>query len=152
MVNILTRSLLDRCIIFATEKHAGQLDKGGLPYILHPLRVMLDPSMDTEAKQCVAVLHDVLEDTDATKAEIIWLTESRDITNSVILLTHEKNEPNLSYWNNILLDPTGVARCVKLADIRDNLSPSRLSVLPQQDQERLRKKYAKALEVLNQKE
>jgi len=113
---------------------------------------MLDPSMDTEAKQCVAVLHDVLEDTDATKAEIIWLTESRDITNSVILLTHEKNEPNLSYWNNILLDPTGVARCVKLADIRDNLSPSRLSVLPQQDQERLRKKYAKALEVLNQKE
>lgn len=145
----MTQSLLDRCIIFAVEKHAGQLDKGGLPYILHPLRVMLDPTMDTEEKKCVAVLHDVLEDTDATKAELFWLTENRNITNSVILLTHEKNEPNLTYWQSILQDPSGVARCVKLADIQDNLSPTRLGVLPQEDQERLRKKYARALEVLN---
>lgn len=49
--------ILDKCIIFAVQKHAGQLDKVGLPYILHPLRVMPDLSLETEEQRCIAVLH-----------------------------------------------------------------------------------------------
>lgn len=142
-------SLLDRCIIFVIQKHSGQLDKVGLPYILHPLRVMSDLSLETEEQRCIAVLHDVLEDTDATKVDLFWLTESREITESVVYLTHPRNEPNPKYWQRILEDPTGNARAVKLADIRDNMSPARMQGLPILDQERMMHKYQAALHVLN---
>ena len=143
-------SLLEQCIIFATKKHFGQIDKAGLPYILHPLRVMLDPTLDTEEKRCVAILHDTLEDTNTTRDELFYLTNDR-IENSVYYLTHEKNIPNIQYWNKILEDPTGIARIVKLVDIQDNLSPTRLSVLSKTDQIRLCMKYAKAISILDQK-
>ena len=55
-------SMLDRAIEIAVQAHSGQLDKGGAPYILHPLRVML--RMATEEERIVAVLHDVVEDSD----------------------------------------------------------------------------------------
>ena len=60
---------LDKAITFATRKHTGQVDKAGQPYILHPLRLML--KMKHETQQIVAVLHDVLEDTDATIVDLI---------------------------------------------------------------------------------
>lgn len=141
--------LLDRCIIFATQKHAGQLDKVGLPYILHPLRVMLDPSLKTEEQQCVAVLHDVLEDTNTSYQELLFLTKNPDIVNSVIYLTHVKNAPNIEYWKQILEDPSGNARIVKLADIRDNTSEFRMTGLLKEDQMRLTIKYSQALQILN---
>ena len=60
---------LSRAIVFAANYHAGQKDKGGEPYILHSLRVMM--KMETEEEKVVAVLHDVLEDTEATEEEIL---------------------------------------------------------------------------------
>ncbi len=139
-------TLLDECIVFAVRKHSGQLDKVGLPYIYHPLRVMMDPTICTDERKCVAILHDVLEDTDTTKEEILELTQSVPITHAVVLLTHPLNEPNITYWQRIRTD--SVALAVKIADIKDNMSPARMSCLPIKDQERLRKKYTKALEIL----
>ena len=53
---------LEKAIQIAVEAHTGQVDKGGNPYILHPLRVML--SLNTEEERIVGVLHDVVEDCD----------------------------------------------------------------------------------------
>lgn len=141
-------NLLDRSIVYATIQHSGQLDKVGLPYIYHPLRVMLDNTLTTEHQKCIAVLHDVLEDTPATIVDLVTMGLPHNVVNSLVALTHIRNEPNPQYWQRILNEPTGDARLVKLADIRDNSSDSRLSCLPEADQIRLRTKYQAALEYL----
>lgn len=146
---IVTLRLLDRCIIFATEKHASQLDKVGLPYILHPLRVMTDPLLTTEEQRCIAVLHDVFEDCEVTTMELQELNLPDSILDSLDAITHYENEPNVEYWQRILKDPTGDAKAVKLADIRDNTSAFRMQGLPEEDRERMLKKYVQALHVLN---
>ena len=59
-------SSLERAIIIAAEAHTGQVDKAGVSYILHPLRLMLQ--MKTDVERIVAVLHDVVEDSHWTLA------------------------------------------------------------------------------------
>ena len=56
--------LLNLAIVVATNAHRGQKDKQGQPYILHPLRVMTNPRLVTDDETIIAVLHDVLADTD----------------------------------------------------------------------------------------
>ena len=140
--------LLDRCIIYATNQHSGQKDKVGLPYIFHPLRVMLDPSLVTENQKCIAILHDVLEDTPATIVDLVTLGLQRDVVNALVAITHICNEPNTQYWQRILDEPTGDAKLVKLADIQDNTSEARMCCLPEVDQIRLKAKYNSAIKYL----
>lgn len=140
--------LSDRCIIYATNQHSGQKDKAGLPYIFHPLRVMLDPSLTTENQKCIAVLHDVLEDTPATIVDLVTLGLPHNVVNALVAITHIRNEPNTQYWQRILDEPTGDAKLVKLADIRDNTSEARMGCLPEVDQIRLRAKYNEAIKYL----
>lgn len=143
--------LLDHCIIFATYKHAEQLDKLGSPYIYHPLRVMLDETLTTETQKCVAICHDLLEDTTTTIEELHKIGMSDDMITVIVALTHLENEPNTTYWQRILDEPSGDARLVKIADIKDNLSESRMSQLPEEVQTRLKEKYNRALQYLDQK-
>jgi len=143
--------LIDNCIIFSTYKHAEQLDKLGSPYIYHPLRVMLDESLTTETQKCVAICHDLLEDTTTTIEELHKIGMSDDMITIVVALTHLENEPNTTYWQRILDEPSGDARLVKIADIKDNLSESRMSQLPEEVQTRLKEKYNRALQYLDQK-
>ena len=141
--------LIDHCIIFATYKHAEQTDKNGLPYIFHPLRVMLDESLTTETQKCVAVCHDLLEDTTTTTEELKEIGLPETTINVIVALTHLKNEPNTTYWQRILDEPSGDAKLVKIADIKDNTSESRMNCLPEEVQTRLKEKYYKALQYLN---
>jgi hypothetical protein len=141
--------LIDHCIIFATYKHAEQTDKNGLPYIFHPLRVMLDESLTTETQKCVAVCHDLLEDTTTTTEELKEIGLPETTINVIVALTHLKNEPNTTYWQRILNEPSGDAKLVKIADIKDNTSESRMNCLPEEVQARLKEKYYKALQYLN---
>jgi len=143
--------LIDNCIIFATYKHAEQLDKLGSPYIYHLLRVMLDESLTTETQKCVAICHDLLEDTTTTIEELHKIGMPDDMITTIVALTHIKNEPNTTYWQRILDEPSGDARLVKIADIKDNLSESRMSQLPEEVQTRLKEKYNRALQYLDQK-
>jgi len=143
--------LIDNCIIFSTYKHAEQLDKLGSPYIYHPLRVMLDESLTTETQKCVAICHDLLEDTTTTIEELHKIGMSDDMITVIVALTHLENEPNTTYWQRILDEPSGDARLVKIADIKDNLSESRMSQLPEEVQTRLKEKYNRALQYLDQK-
>lgn len=86
----MSMSNLDRAIILATRAHSGQIDKSGLPYILHPLRVML--KMTTEEERIIAVLHDVLEDTDVTAHDLSAEGFSDEIVEAVQALSRSEDE------------------------------------------------------------
>lgn len=81
-------STLEKAIALAAKKHAGQIDKAGQPYILHPLRLMLN--VDTIEQKMVAVMHDLLEDTDTTIVDLISLGFSQNVIDAVVALTKKK--------------------------------------------------------------
>lgn len=130
-------STLEKAIKLATEVHTGQLDKGGQPYILHPLRVML--KMQTNEERIVAVLHDVLED--GTALSLYQSGFSENIVEAVKALTRGKRE---SYEDYIArLAPNQLARTVKLRDLEDNMDLQRIPIVSSLDLDRWRK-YALA--------
>lgn len=104
---------------FIAKKHAGQKRYNGNPYIIHPIRVSQDVSGSVE--KVVALLHDVIEDTDTTVAEIesIFGTE---VAQAVNALSHRKDETWMDYIARVKANP--IAKAVKLSDISDNLSDS----------------------------
>ena len=114
----LSRIKLPRAIALAAEAHDGQVDKAGAPYILHPLRVMLQ--METDEERIVAVLHDILEDTHVDGHTISNLFGS-EIFTAVYALTRQKDETYHAFIERAKKNP--LARKVKIADIRDNLRP-----------------------------
>jgi len=148
--------LLEEAITVACIYHMGQLDKAGQPYILHPLAVMLDPSLTTDKERTIAVLHDVLEDTrdriavhNAAENDLYKLFRNNkcpELEYYLDLLTHKSNVRYLDYIREIKTDPT--ATKIKIADIRHNTSPGRLNHLPPNIQQRLLNKYKKALDIL----
>lgn len=135
--------MLKLAILLAEHSHAGQVDKSGLPYIEHPKRVMA--MAKTEAEQIVAILHDIVEDTEVT-LEYIETTFGKDIRDAVDAITHRPHEPNEEYYQRVIAN--NVAHMVKFYDITDNMSPDRLAKLSTDVQERLSKKYLRAWEVL----
>lgn len=137
---------LEKALLIAIDAHRNQTDKSGEPYILHPFRVMLN--VDSLGAKIVALLHDVVEDTDITliKLEIEGFDE--EIIDAIRAITKKQNEPNIDYLNRIMLNK--LARVVKIRDIKDNLSPERMMNLDEKTQERLLKKYLFALNYLYQ--
>ena len=136
---------LYRAIEIALDAHKNVSDKGGNPYILHPLRLMLQ--MDSEEEMIVAILHDVVEDSE--KWSFDKLKEegfSKKIINSLRSVTKEnKNEDYEKFIDRSIKDKIG--RKVKIADISDNLDISRLKEVTDKDILRINK-YKKALEKL----
>ena len=135
--------LLSRAIILATELHEGQVDKGGNPYILHPLRVMTNVK-SLEGK-IVAVLHDTIEDTDITVEDLISKGFTDDVVEAVELLSKPKQEDYIKYIKRIKENP--LAREVKIADLQDNMDLSRLKEITEKDLKRVAK-YKKAYNIL----
>lgn len=136
------RHLLEKAIIRAAMAHEGQVDKGGLPYILHPLAVMLSLPADDPSARIVAVLHDVVEDTSVTLADLAQWLPTMEL-NAVDAMSKRKGESNRDYWTRCKANP--IARRVKIADMRHNSSVERLSCLPYAEQEYLCEKYKEAL-------
>ena len=133
---------LHRAIEIALDAHKNVSDKGGNSYILHPLRLMLQ--MDSEEEMIVAILHDVVEDSE--KWSFDKLKEegfSNKIINSLRSVTKEnKNEDYEKFIDRSIKDKIG--RKVKIADISDNLDISRLKEVTDKDILRINK-YKKAL-------
>ena len=149
---------LENAIKIAVEAHTGQVDKGGNPYILHPLRVML--SLDKEEERIVGILHDVVEDcagwswerlkAEGFSEEIIQALKS-------VSKTPEEEAEYQSLPEDQRLDhylqfierakANKIGRNVKAADIRDNLDISRIDDITVADIQRL-KRYSKALRLL----
>ena len=135
--------LTKRAILFAFDAHRGQYDKSGLPYIAHPLHVA--ESMETEDECVVALLHDVLEDTDITIEDLTRIGISDRQIAALKLLCHDDSVSYLEYVQAIRVDQ--IARKVKLADLHHNSDLTRLNVITTQDIERV-EKYKQAIEIL----
>lgn len=134
---------LERAISLAAERHAGQVDKANAPYILHPLRVMLNVP-DIEHK-IVAVLHDILEDTPTTIDELYRLGFQTHLIDAIIALTKQEGESRIQAAQRTVQNP--IARVVKLADITDNMDLSRIQSPTMKDFERL-KEYQQVRDIL----
>ena len=127
----------------AYNAHHGQFDKGGVPYIFHPIH--LAESMDDEISTCVALLHDTVEDTAVTLEELA-AQFPREVVEAVDLLTHRANVDYFDYVRAIRQNPVAVR--VKLADLAHNGDPKR--ICNQGNQERRREKYAAARAILTE--
>lgn len=134
---------LERALVIAAEAHAGMTDKGGAPYILHPLRLM--HQMCTPDERIVALLNDVVEDSPWTLEALRAEGFSETIVAAVDGLTRREGE---SYEDFIARGATNpLARRVKLADIEDNLDLRRLGELEEMDLARLQR-YQRARRVI----
>ena len=136
----MTKIALNLCF----EAHKEQRDKSGLPYVFHPFH--LAEQMQDEDTTIVALLHDLIEDTDHTLDELKELGFSERVINAIALMTHEHGVPYMDYVAKIKHDP--IAKAVKLADLKHNSDPTRLDVLTPRDIERANK-YKAAMELLN---
>lgn len=115
-------SNLERAIAIAARAHAGQVDKGGQPYILHPLRVMLE--LKSENERMAAVLHDVLEDTSVTVADLVNYQFPDEVIKAVVALTKLPGMSRADAAKQAAKDP--IALEVKIADVYDNMQMARI--------------------------
>ena len=134
---------LERAIEIAARVHAGQVDKGGAPYILHPLRVML--RVAPGAQQIVAVLHDVVEDSDVTFEDLKREGFAAEVISGLRSVTKVAGESYEDFVARAARDPVGKA--VKLADLMENSDLSRIAEPSQKDLERV-EKYGRAIAYL----
>ena len=118
------------------------MDKAGVAYIEHPRAVAA--KLDGEKEKIVALLHDTVEDTDATIEEIKVIFGD-EIAEAITCLTHDKNVPYMEYIKG--LKHNELARKVKLADLSHNMDLSRLPNVTERDLKRV-EKYKKAVEIL----
>lgn len=134
------KSLLGRAIEIAASAHAGQTDRGGKPYILHPLWVMDKVRHLGEDYMIAAVLHDVVEDSDWT---IDMLREEGFSSSTLFALSllSKEGDDYEAYIKAIYHDP--IAREVKLRDLEHNSKITRLKGLRKKDFDRI-EKYHKA--------
>ena len=135
----MTKKALKLCY----EAHKDQTDKSGMPYVFHPFH--LAECMTDEETTVVALLHDVVEDTDTTLADLEAMGFSREVLDAISLMTHDPAVPYMDYVAKIKTNR--IAKAVKLADLRHNSDTSRLDTVTPYDVAR-EEKYKKAIELL----
>ena len=133
-------------VLVAQTAHEGQRDQAGRPYIEHVLRVAgyVDPT-DPDVV-AAALLHDTLEDTDVTAADLAAAAIPATVIETVLLVTRRAGQTPQDYYTQIRRHQR--AREVKLADLADNTDPQRLARLPTAHRTRLARKYAEAYRAL----
>ena len=129
------------------DAHKDQADKSGLPYVFHPFHVA--EQMSDETTTVVALLHDVIEDSDYTLDDIRAMGFGDEVVTALALMTHEEGVPYMDYVAGLKGNP--IARAVKLADLRHNSDLSRLDVVDDKALKRV-EKYAAAIRLLEDSE
>lgn len=135
---------LQRALEIAVESHKTQKQKDGTPYALHPIRLSL--SLQSEDQKIVALLHDVVEDTDWTFEDLVSEGFSEHVIEALRLLTHTDGSPYEEYIER--LSSNSLARAVKKADLNDNMDLKRIPEPTEKDFARLQK-YHRAWSLLN---
>ena len=130
---------LEDALALAARAHAGQLDKAGQPYILHPIRVML--RLPDAPARIVAILHDTVEDTDVTFEQLRAAGYPEEILAALDAVTRRASESYEEFVQRSAQDPIG--RRVKLADLSDNMDLRRLPEVKDKDSDRL-ERYQRA--------
>ena len=141
---MLYTELTKKALLISFEAHKHQTDKSGMPYVYHPFH--LAEQMDDEYSTCVALLHDVVEDSDLSLDDLIKEGFPKEVTNAITLMTHDESVPNLEYVAEIKKNP--ISHRVKLADLRHNSDLSRLNVIDDKALERM-EKYKLAIRILD---
>jgi metal dependent phosphohydrolase, HD region len=136
--------MINIALSIAKKAHAGQVDKAGIDYIQHPLYVA--SQVKTEQEKAVALLHDVLEDSDITAADLLAYGLSNEVVTAVQTLTKKKGQSYQDYLEKV--KSNDLARVVKLADLKHNSDLSRLKSVSDTDRERV-KKYKNAIRYLS---
>jgi (p)ppGpp synthase/HD superfamily hydrolase len=134
---------LEKAILIAVQAHAGAKDKAGAPYIMHPLRVML--RMSTKTERIVAVLHDVVEDSDWTLDALRRRGFSEEVIDAVDHLTRRPKERYMDYVERAAGNSTALR--VKMADLKDNMDMTRIKKPTKASLARL-KRYDRAMKFL----
>ena len=135
---------LEQAITIAIKAHAGQVDKAGQPYVLHPLRLML--KFETEVEMIVAVMHDVIEDSEFTQDDLKKFGFSESIVEAIDCLSKRNGE---NYDDFVLrVSQNNLASKIKVEDIKDNLDITRLNKITDKDLKRV-EKYHRALKALS---
>ncbi len=130
---------LDDALVLAAQVHRGQTDRYGKPYILHPLRVMM--RMQTDDEKMVAVLHDVVEDSEMTVEDLREAGYPSHIVEAVDGISRREGESYEAYVLRAKQNP--LACRVKIADLEDNMDVRRIKGFEARDFERL-KRYRRA--------
>lgn len=139
--------LLDKMLVIATNAHAGQFDKGGAPYILHPLRVMSFLKTDDEELMCIALGHDVIEDTDITYEALHEAGMTTRITDGIRCLTKVPGETLNEYKARVFSNKD--AMTVKSCDLRHNSDIRRLKGVSEKDIARMTKYHTFYMEIMS---
>lgn len=125
------------------EAHKDQIDKSGMPYVFHPFH--LAEQMQDEETTIVALLHDVIEDTDYTIEDLRKMGFCERVLEAIAMMTHAPEVAYMDYVAQIKTNP--IAKAVKLADLRHNSDLSRLDFVTPKDETRV-EKYKKAIALL----
>ena len=134
-----------KALILCFEAHKEQKDKSGMPYVFHPFH--LAEQMTTEETTIVALLHDLVEDTEYSIEDLTRMGFDKSNTDAIALMTHADGVDYMDYVRAIKENP--IAKVVKLADLKHNSDLTRLDVVDEKALIR-REKYLKALEILEQ--
>lgn len=135
----MTKKALRLCF----DAHRDQMDKSGSPYVFHPFH--LAEQMDTEETTVVALLHDVVEDSDYTLEDLKEMGYPASIIDALTLMTHDPSVPYMEYVKAISTNP--IASKVKMADLQHNSDLTRLDKIDAKALARV-EKYAAAIKLL----
>jgi guanosine-3',5'-bis(diphosphate) 3'-pyrophosphohydrolase len=123
--------MLNSMLLLATRKHADQYDKGGHSYILHCLAVMQNLNTDDEELLCIALGHDIVEDTDTTYQELLEHGMTHRVIDGIAALTKLPGETKEDYKARVKNNPDAVI--VKMADLQHNSDIRRLKGVSEKD-------------------
>jgi len=137
--------LLSKMLHIATNAHHRQFDRGGNPYILHPIKVMHYIKSEDEELQCIALGHDVIEDTDVTYHDLREAGMTERIINGIRALTKVPGQTYDEYKEGVFANVDAMK--VKLADLRHNTDVRRLKGVSEKDIARMEKYHRFYLEI-----
>lgn len=137
--------LLGKMIVIATNAHAGQFDRGGNPYILHPLRVMSYLKTDDEELMCIALAHDVIEDTSVTYRDLREAGMTERIIAGIRALTKQPGQTYEEYKAGVFANVDAMR--VKMCDLRHNTDIRRLKGVTEKDIARMAKYHQFYMEI-----
>ena len=123
--------MLGKMLVIATNAHTCQFDKGGAPYILHPIKAMHYLNSSDEELQCIAVGHDLLEDTNVTVTDLFNAGMSQRVLDGIQALTKLPGQTLDEYKAGVFASKD--AMLVKLADLRHNTDIRRLKGVTEKD-------------------
>ena len=140
-------NLYEKAVMIAQEAHKGQMDKGGNPYIEHPLHVA--SQVETLELKMIAVLHDTLEDSSLTAADLVEAGLPEEVVEAIVVLTHEDGNEEAYLDYNRRVAGNKLAARVKKEDLKHNMDMSRIQSPTEKDRKRCAK-YKKALRLLEE--